>query len=159
MADLRAVIESLGYADARTLLTSGNAVFSSARPLRKNAAIELQDALTKKTSVSSRFILRSAVEVDDTVRANTLVKLATDPTRLFALFLADKAHLEKAKNKYFPIGSEGRWVDEKEADTYHSDVGRPWMLRTNHCTILSTPPADPLQPSIQPRRASATIPR
>lgn len=96
MADLRAVIESLGYADARTLLNSGNAVFSSARPLRNNAAIELQDALAKQTGVSSRFILRSAAELDDTVHANSLVKQATDPTRLFALFLADKAHLEKA---------------------------------------------------------------
>jgi len=54
--------------------------------------------------------------------------------------LFDAIHLDKAKNNYFPIGTEGRWVDEKEADTYHSDVGRPWALRTKHCTILSTLP-------------------
>jgi hypothetical protein len=54
--------------------------------------------------------------------------------------LIDAIQLEKAKNKSFPIGNEGRWVDEKEADTYHSDVGRPWSLRTKHCTILSTLP-------------------
>ncbi|HEX6812583.1 MAG TPA: hypothetical protein VF384_13235 [Planctomycetota bacterium] len=54
--------------------------------------------------------------------------------------IIDATHLEKAKNKYFPIGSEGRWVDEKEADTYHSDVGRPWLIRSKHCTVMSTLP-------------------
>ena len=58
MADLREVIESLGYTNARTLLNSGNAVFESSRALRKNAAEELREALVKKTGVSSRFILR-----------------------------------------------------------------------------------------------------
>ncbi len=46
--------------------------------------------------------------------------------------------LEKAKNRYFPIGSEGRWVDEKEANAYHSDFQRPWIVRSAHCTIVST---------------------
>ncbi|MBK8099186.1 MAG: hypothetical protein IPK26_18920 [Planctomycetes bacterium] len=48
--------------------------------------------------------------------------------------------LEKAQNKQFPIGTEGRWVDEKEADRYHSDAKRPWMIRTAYCTIISTLP-------------------
>lgn len=50
----------------------------------------------------------------------------------------DAKNLEKAKTKYYPIGSEGRWVDEKEADTYHSDVKRPWVVRTGKGTIVST---------------------
>ncbi len=52
--------------------------------------------------------------------------------------LIDAQYLEKAKNKYFPIGSEGRWVDEKEADTHHSDIKRPWNVRTSYCTVRST---------------------
>jgi uncharacterized protein (DUF1697 family) len=74
MADLRAVIESLGYTNARTLLNSGNAVFSSSKSLKKNAAEELRAALEKKTGVSSRFILRSEGELAETVRTNPLVK-------------------------------------------------------------------------------------
>lgn len=54
--------------------------------------------------------------------------------------LIDAKHLEKAKNKYFPLG--GKWGDEKEADTFHSDPGRPWILRTNHLTVLSTLPLE-----------------
>jgi hypothetical protein len=52
----------------------------------------------------------------------------------------DAKNLEKAQNKYYPIGNEGRWVDEKEADTYHSEVKRPWVVRTGKGTILSTLP-------------------
>jgi uncharacterized protein (DUF1697 family) len=95
MADLRVVIESLGYTNARTLLNSGNAVFSSARPLGKNAAEELRESLARKTGVSSRFILRSAAELTGTVTANSLVRQADDPTRLFALFLAEAASAGK----------------------------------------------------------------
>ena len=89
MADLRAVIESLGYTDARTLLNSGNAVFSSARALRRNAAEELRAALLKKTGVSSRFTLRSAEELDDVVHANPLLDVASDHSRLFAAFVTN----------------------------------------------------------------------
>lgn len=45
---------------------------------------------------------------------------------------------EKAANKFFPVGTEGRWVDQKEADTYHSDIKRPWVVRTAYATIVST---------------------
>jgi uncharacterized protein (DUF1697 family) len=87
MADLRAAIESLGYGDVRTLLNSGNAVFTSKRALKPAAAEELRAALLKKTGVSSRFTLRSAEELRATMEANPLVKVATDHTRLFAAFV------------------------------------------------------------------------
>lgn len=95
MADLRAVIESLGYTDARTLLNSGNAVFASSRALRRNAAEELRTALQKQTGVSSRFTLRSAKELNEIVKSNPLLKLATDHTRLFTAFVTDAADISK----------------------------------------------------------------
>lgn len=106
MADLRSAIESLGYGDVRTLLNSGNAVFTSKRTLRKDAADELRAALLKKTGVSSRFTLRSASELEDTVRANSLLKVATDHTRLFAAFVTDPADMSRvsplAKQQWKP---------------------------------------------------------
>lgn len=95
MADLRAVIESLGYGDARTLLNSGNAVFSSPRAIRKSAAEELQAALLKKTGVSSRFTLRSATEWNEAVRENPLVDVASDHTRLFSAFVTNPGDLSR----------------------------------------------------------------
>jgi len=97
MADLREVIESLGYTDARTLLNSGNAVFTSTRKLGSNAAEELRAALLEKTGVSSRFTLRSAADLDDLVRANPLLKVASDHTRLFAAFVTDPADMALVK--------------------------------------------------------------
>ena len=97
MADLRAVIESLGYTNARTLLNSGNAVFDSPRALRRNAAEELRLALLKKTGVSSRFTLRSSGDLGAMVKANPLLDAATDHTRLFAAFVTDQADMAKVK--------------------------------------------------------------
>lgn len=59
--------------------------------------------------------------------------------------LIDPKHLEQAQKRYFPIGSEGRWVDEKEADTYHSDTKRPWIVRTAYGVIVSTLPIAKIQ--------------
>lgn len=53
--------------------------------------------------------------------------------------LIDAKFLDKAKERWFPVGGE-RWVDEKEADTYHSDLERPWMVRSAYCTMVSTLP-------------------
>lgn len=50
--------------------------------------------------------------------------------------IIDAAHEGKAKDGYFPAGA--KWVDQKEADTFHSDVKRPWHLRTQTATVIST---------------------
>ena len=97
MADLRAVIESLGYSDARTLLNSGNAVFASGRAMKQNAAEEMRAALEKKTGVSSKFTLRSADELRAVVESNPLLDVAKDHTRLFAAFVTDPADVSKVK--------------------------------------------------------------
>jgi uncharacterized protein (DUF1697 family) len=95
MADLRAVIASLGYGDVRTLLNSGNAVFTSPRAPRKTAAAEMQSALLNKTGVSSRFTLRSAAELAETIDANPLLGQAADHTRLFASFVTERGDMAK----------------------------------------------------------------
>jgi uncharacterized protein (DUF1697 family) len=97
MADLRSVIESLGYSDARTLLNSGNAVFTSGRALKKTAAEEFRAALEKKTGVSSKVTFRSADELHQVVESNPLLDVAKDHTRLFTAFLTDPADLSKVK--------------------------------------------------------------
>ncbi|MBL8727130.1 MAG: hypothetical protein JNM25_01780 [Planctomycetes bacterium] len=58
--------------------------------------------------------------------------------------LIEAKYLEQAGKRYFPI-SATRWVDEKEANQFHSDLKRPWLVRTTHCTILSTLPIAKIQ--------------
>jgi hypothetical protein len=51
--------------------------------------------------------------------------------------LIDPKNLEKAKSGYFPVGSD-RWVDLKEADLWHSETKRPWIVRTKDGLFVST---------------------
>jgi hypothetical protein len=51
--------------------------------------------------------------------------------------LIDSKHLEQASKRYFQMGPS-RWVDEKDANSFHSDIKRPWVVRSSHCTLLST---------------------
>jgi uncharacterized protein (DUF1697 family) len=110
MADLRAAIESLGYGDVRTLLNSGNAVFTSRRTLKKTAAEELRAVLVKQTGVSSRFTLRSAEELQAIVDANPLLEVATDHTRLFAAFVTDSGGMKLVQ----PVAAQS-WKPEAVA--------------------------------------------
>lgn len=47
--------------------------------------------------------------------------------------------LKKAQDGYYPLG-DGKWGDEKQADNYHSDISRPWFVRSTYATIASTLP-------------------
>ena len=57
----------------------------------------------------------------------------------------DPADASKADQRLFPVGSEGRWVDEKEADKFHADPARPWILRTRLGVLISTLPLEKLE--------------
>jgi hypothetical protein len=47
--------------------------------------------------------------------------------------------LAKAKQPLFPIAGD-RWVDQQEADKFHGDTERPWVVRSAYCTLVSTLP-------------------
>jgi uncharacterized protein (DUF1697 family) len=89
MADLRAVMESLGYGDVRTLLASGNVVFSARRALASGAAARMQEALIARTGVSSRFFVLPAEELEGIVKENPLAKRISEPSRGFVTFIRD----------------------------------------------------------------------
>jgi len=59
--------------------------------------------------------------------------------------LIDAKDLDKARDNQFPIGTENRWVDEKEADEFHADTARPWMLRSEFCTVIGSLPVKKMQ--------------
>jgi hypothetical protein len=59
--------------------------------------------------------------------------------------LIDPKFQEKAQNHLFPIGND-KWGDEKEADKFHSDAQRPWIVRSAFCTLVSSLPLAQLTP-------------
>lgn len=91
MADLRAMVEKLGYGDVRTLLNSGNVVFSAPSSDRRNPARRIEDAMPGQLGVSARVTVLSAEELAAVVAENPLGKVADDPSRLLVTVLTDPA--------------------------------------------------------------------
>jgi uncharacterized protein (DUF1697 family) len=99
MADLRALVEELGYGDVRTLLNSGNVVFTipaqSKGDAKGDPAARLEQALVAKVGFSARFQVLSAAQLDTVVAENPLGEVADDPSRLMVAFLANPADLAR----------------------------------------------------------------
>jgi uncharacterized protein (DUF1697 family) len=97
MADLRALVEDLGYADVRTLLNSGNVVFTAPRAGRGDAAARIEKALSARLGVSARVTVLTSAELAAAISGNPLHEAAKDPSRLLVAVLmnpADRQRLE-----------------------------------------------------------------
>jgi uncharacterized protein (DUF1697 family) len=97
MADLRALFASLGYRDVRTLLNSGNVVFTVPDTDRVAPGPRIEEAVATRLGVSSRVTVLSAAEVAVAVSENPLLAVAADPSRLLVTVLsrpADRTRLE-----------------------------------------------------------------
>lgn len=91
MADLRALVESLGYGDVRTLLNSGNIVFTAPGKAKGDAASRIEKAIETQLGVSSRITVLTADELDAIVEENPLLEIADNPSRLLIAVLNDKS--------------------------------------------------------------------
>jgi uncharacterized protein (DUF1697 family) len=90
MADLRALFVKLGFTGAKTLLNSGNVVFTADR--RSDATLEklLEAETEKKFKVKAEYFVRTTDEMKAIVAANPFPKESkSDPGRLHVVFLKD----------------------------------------------------------------------
>jgi uncharacterized protein (DUF1697 family) len=97
MADLRALVESLGFSDVRTLLNSGNVVFTAPGPVPRDAAARIEKALPARLGVPARVTVLTAAELATAVRGNPLLDVAVDHSRLLVAVLnspTDRRHLK-----------------------------------------------------------------
>jgi uncharacterized protein (DUF1697 family) len=84
MADLRALLEELGYTDVRTVLQSGNAVFTGPKT---KAREKLEQALAERFGMGIDVILRTMDELHAVVDADPFGADVTNATRYFVVFL------------------------------------------------------------------------
>jgi uncharacterized protein (DUF1697 family) len=91
MADLRKLISDLGYADVRSLLNSGNIVFSAPSVPPADVATAIETALVLKLGVAARVMVLSSTELAAIVSDNSLLALADDHARLMVFVIADKS--------------------------------------------------------------------
>jgi len=107
MADLRSLVADLGYDDVRTLLNSGNVVFSVPRGARGDPATRIEQAIATRLGVTSRVTVLTAAELAAVVEENPLGKVADDPSRLLVTVLTDPADRARLK----PLAQQ-RWAPE-----------------------------------------------
>lgn len=89
MADLRQLLSGLGFTDVRTLLQSGNAVFSC-RPTKPEAlAKRIEGAIRAELGLDVSCLVRSQEEMRAVIAANPLGKVATDGSKLLVVFLSE----------------------------------------------------------------------
>lgn len=98
MSDLRDLLTKLGFADARSLLQSGNLVFRSGK--RNPAQLErlLEAEADKRLGLQTSFFVRNAEEWKELVARNPFRKEAEhDPGHLVVMFLKDAPPPEAVK--------------------------------------------------------------
>jgi uncharacterized protein (DUF1697 family) len=91
MADLRRVFEELGYDDVRTLLNSGNVVFTIHKAASRDHASRVEKAIADRLGVQSRVVVLTRREIADAVAANPLTSVADNPSRLLILACTDSS--------------------------------------------------------------------
>lgn len=95
MAELRALLDELGYTQVRTLLNSGNAVFSASKGQPATHAAAIAGAIASRLNVDVPVIVKSARELSAIVAGNTLARGAADHSRLLVAFVQDARELSQ----------------------------------------------------------------
>lgn len=93
MADLRAMVEGLGFTDVRTVLNSGNVVFTADDATADEASARIEDGLAERLGVPARVTVLTGAELLEALDENPLEDVADDPSRLLLAVLADTADL------------------------------------------------------------------
>jgi uncharacterized protein (DUF1697 family) len=91
MADLRDLVEELGFTNVRTLLNSGNVVFSAARQSPNKIAAAIEASIERRCGFSSKVVVVEAAALDEIVATNPLRKVATDPSKHLVAFSTSSA--------------------------------------------------------------------
>ncbi len=113
MADLRDVMHGLGYEDAKTLLQSGNVVFSTPQAPRTVAG-RIENRLARETGLEVDVLVRTRNELAKIVARNPLAEHVTDPKRYLVVFLS-------AKPRAKVLGE----IDAAQFEPERFAVGRP----------------------------------
>jgi uncharacterized protein (DUF1697 family) len=97
MADLRALVAELGGGEVRTLLNSGNVVFTAADAARPPAddARRIEAAIERRLGVRSRVTVLTAAELAAVVAEHPLRGVADHPSRLLVAVPADADALKQ----------------------------------------------------------------
>ena len=118
MADLRALMEALGFAGVRTLLNSGNAVFDARSGSPASLAKKLHAAIHEKTGVECEVIVKTADDLAAAIAEHPLRRHANDDARMLVMFTQEASSLalleplekEDWAPEAFAVGEHAAWL-------------------------------------------------
>ena len=91
MAELKALMEKLGYTDVRTVLASGNVRFSAKKTTPEALVQKLESAYAKKFGFDIGVIVRSVPELEKMAAGNPFKSITVTPaTRRYVTLLSEK---------------------------------------------------------------------
>jgi uncharacterized protein (DUF1697 family) len=126
MADLRDFFARLGFADAQTLLQTGNVVFDGGRKTGASLERLLEAEAAKRLGLETAFLVRTTQEWKALVAANPFPEMAArDPSHLVVMFLKDAADPRKLKALQAAIAGREvvRAKDRQAYITYPDSIG------------------------------------
>jgi uncharacterized protein (DUF1697 family) len=97
MADLRVLVEQIGFRDARTVLNSGNIVFSALDEKPGQVGTRIQRALQSRLGVNPRVTVLTGNEVAAAVQGNPFGKVADNPSHLLVMVLDKPSYQDRLK--------------------------------------------------------------
>jgi uncharacterized protein (DUF1697 family) len=138
MADLRALMEEAGYTDVRTVLASGNVVFTGPKA---KAREKLEKALAERFGMSIDVVIRTMDELKAVVEADPFAEEVDNPTRYFVAFLdakpQAKRHQALAQQDFAPDKFEAHdrevyaWCpDGMQNSRLMKELGKPGLAGT-----------------------------
>ncbi len=98
MADLRELVEKLGYGHVRTILASGNIVFTAPSGSASDAARRLEFSLTERFGAPTRVAVVTALDLETILAQNPFGGGTRDPSRLLVAVLACDADASRLSN-------------------------------------------------------------
>ena len=115
MADLRALMEGLGFVGVRTLLNSGNAVFDARAGTAAAHSKRLRAAILEKTGVDCEVVVKTAADLAAAIAEHPLRRHADDDARMLVMFTQEASSLALLK----PL-EDGDWAPEAFAVGKHA---------------------------------------
>jgi len=125
MADLRAVLSSLGYADVSTYIQSGNALFSADGKDPAALAADIEAALDKQLGMRPRVLVLTRDELGQVIRDNPYPD-EPNPKMVHAVFLAG----EPGPEQIAAVAETERNAAAKGSRDTAQYVGRVLFLHT-----------------------------
>jgi len=107
MEELRVLVSALGYQDVRTVLNSGNIVFTVPPKARGEPAVRIQQAIVGRLGLSTRVTVLTATELETAFVENPLGAIADNPSRYLVYVLSNP----RDRSKLIPL-TKGDWTPE-----------------------------------------------